>query len=138
MALGEFKLFQYKSKDQREKEQKEYAAWAFPYGELQKTNLTALLTELRPKESEQILMFSFLTCKEIYKNAAENTESREEIIRKALSSAKRYKQIMKNADLSMYLAVVLADADIDEMCEYPSADEIRVSMQEIDTVGSRK
>ena len=138
MALGEFKLFQFKNKEQREKEQKEYAAWAFPHGELQKTNLTALLAELKPKESAQILMFSFLTCKELYRNAVGDTESREVIIGKVLNSAKRYKQIIKGSDMSTYLAVVLADADIDEMCVYPSADEIRVSIQEIDAIGSRK
>ena len=138
MALGEFRLFQFKSKEQREKEQKEYAAWAFPFGDLQKTNLTALLAELKPKESGQILMFSFLTCKELYKNNVDDPDTREAVIRKVLSSAKRYKQIIKGSDMSMYLAVVLADDEIDEMCEYPSADEIRVSMQEIDAIGSKK
>ena len=85
MALGEFKLFQFKSKAQREKEEKEYASWAFPYGDLQRENLTALISELKPKEPSQMLLFSYLTCKEIHKNASEDSESREETIAKMMN-----------------------------------------------------
>jgi len=138
MALGEFKLFQFKSKAQREKEEKEYASWAFPYGDLQRENLTALISELKPKEPSQMLLFSYLTCKEIHKNASEDSESREETIAKMMSIIKRYKQLIKKSDVNMYLAIVLADAEIDERCEYPSADEIRASIQELDEFANKK
>jgi len=138
MALGDFKLFQWKSKKQLEKEQKEYAVWAFPHGELQKTKLTELMRELKPKEQSQMLLVSFLTCKEFYESKLEGSEASEEAVIKTLLSAKTYRQIIKQNDLAMYLAIVLADAGIDENCEYPSADEIRERAKELDELRKSK
>jgi len=132
MAFGEFKMFQFKSRQQREREEREYAAWAFPHGDLQKENLTKLMSEIRPKESSKMLLFSFLSCKEIYKEKLEVSGSREEAIEKFLDSAKNYRQLFKKTDLTMYLALVLADAETDERCEYPPADEIRARILELE------
>ena len=131
MALGEFKMFQWKSKAQREKEEKEYAAWAFPHGEKQKENLSALIRELKPKASIPLCMASFLTCKELFGNTLEVSESREETVEKMLNVIGNYNQLIKNDEMPMYLALVVADADLDEECEYPSAEEMRTRIQEL-------
>ena len=131
MALGEFRLFQMKSKRQREKEAQEYAAWAFPYGELQRENLTALTKELMPKESSPLVLASFLTCKELFESVLENSETRENAVDKMINVLGGYSQLIRRDEMPTYLALVLADADIDEKCEYPSVDEVRASIQEL-------
>ena len=132
MALGEFKMFQFKSREQREKEEHEYAVWAFPYGDLQRENLTALIRELKPKESVPIFLTSFLTCKEIYESTLQKSESRESTIEKMLNEIKRYNQLIRPKEMPMYLALVLVDKDIDERCEYPSIDVIKAKIQELE------
>jgi len=138
MALGEFKLFNFKSKQQREKEEREYAAWAFPHGDIQREKLTELMRELRPKEQPQMMMFSYLTCKELYKNQFEESKSREDAISRFLGAAKSYKQLIRRDDLCMYLALVLEDADIDEQCVYPGADEISARASQLEELRNSK
>jgi hypothetical protein len=132
MALGDFKLFQFKNKEQREKEENEYAIWAFPYGDLQREKLTALIRELKPKESIPIYLASFLTCKEIYESTLKKSDSREQAINKMLNEIKSYNQLVKPKDIPMYLALVMADEDLDERCEYPPVDIMRAKMQEFE------
>jgi len=138
MALGEFKWFQWKSKKQLEKEAQQYAAWAFPHGDIQREKLTALFKELKPKEAVEIILASFLTCKELYEDALEDSESREDAVKRSMNSIRGYSQLVKKDDATMYLAVVLADADIDELCEYPSVEEIRVRIQELNELLIKK
>jgi len=134
MALGDFSLFQFKSKEQREREAAEYETWAFPYGEKQKKTLTSLLKELRPKDKEQLMLISFLTCKELFEAAVKETDSETDAIRCFIAKAGKYKQIIRKNDLSMYIAAVIADATVDENCEYPTADELRGRMQEMEEI----
>ena len=132
MALGEFKLFQFKNREQREKEEREYALWAFPYGDLQRDNLTALMRELIPKESIQIFLASFLTCKELYESILEKSESREVAIERMLNEIKRYNQLIKPKEMPMYLALVLADEELDERCEYPPVEVVKAKIQQLE------
>ena len=138
MALGEFKMFQFKNREQREKEELEYAIWAFPYGDLQRENLTALIRELKPKESAPIFLTSFLTCKEIYESTLQKSESRENAIEKMLNEIKRYNQLIRPKEMPMYLALVLADKDLDERCEYPPIDVIKAKIQELEGMRIKK
>jgi len=131
MALGEFKMFQFKSKKQREKEEREYAAWAFPYGDLQKERLIALICELIPKTSAPLCLAAFLTCKELFENMMENTESREDAAKNLVVNMGSYSQLIKKNEMPTYVAIVLADAEIDEKCEYPSVDEMRTRIQKL-------
>ena len=131
MALGEFKWFQFKSRKQVEKEAKQYAEWAFPYGDMQKDKVSELLCALKPKETTPIKLASFLTCKELYESVLEDSESREEAVNRMVNVVKSYNQLIRKEDMNMYLAIVLADADIDESCNYPSVDEINVRIQEL-------
>ena len=138
MPLGEFSLFQFKSKAQVDKEAVEYEAWAFPHGEKQKELIASMLQELKPKEPQQIMLISFLTVKELYEAAVKETESEEDAIKNLIVKAGRYKQIIRSKDLSMYIAVAVADAGVDENCEYPSADALRERIQEIEELRSKK
>ena len=134
MALGEFKLFQFKSKKQQEKEAEQYAEWAFPYGELQRENLTNLVKELVPKASVPICLATFLTCKEVYQSVLESSESNDEATEKMLKSVRSYGQLIKAKEMPMYLALVLADANVNETCVYPPVEEIQKRIQELEDI----
>jgi len=138
MALGEFKLFQFKSRAQIEKEDKQYALWAFPYGDLQRTRLTSLLEELNPKASKQIGIASYLTCKELYEKTLEDTKTPEAATEKMLKVIRNYQQLIRTKEMPLYLALVLADSEIDEECRYPSADEIKKQIQEFEIIRQTK
>jgi len=135
MALGDFQLFTWKNKEAQQREQEEYARWAFPYGETQRENLENLLLAVYPGEPIQAVLVSFLTCKELFEGILKNADSRDEAADLLINSTKRYKQIIKKTDMPMYTALVLADADIDESCHYPSADEIRARAAELKKPG---
>jgi len=131
MALGDIKMFQFKSKEQRDREAKEYAEWAFPYGDLQRDNLSALIKELVPKAYMPVCLTAFLTCKELYDKALTNSETQEEAVDHMINVIRGHEQLLKPSETPLYLALVIADAYIDERCEYPSADSIRLLEQEL-------
>ena len=124
MALGEYQLFTWKSKATQQKEQEEYEVWAFPHGEKQREALQKLLLEIYPKESVPTTLIPFLTCKELFEGVLKKAGSRDGAIDTMINKQKKYKQIIKKKTMSTYLALVLADADIDEQCNYPSAETI--------------
>jgi len=130
--LGEYNIFSWKSRAKQEEEQTQYEKWAFPYGEMQKENLLALLGEIYPGESVPMLLVPFLTCKELYDTALKNNRSRVSALDVLINDYKKYKRIVKKKDMTTYLAVVLADCDLGEDSVYPSADEIRASAQELE------
>ena len=138
MALGDSSMFSWKSRETRDREQKEYALWAFPHGPEQRAKLEALLRELRPKERKEFVMMGFLTSKELYERYLKDLGSREEALHHMINEEKKYKQIVRRDDMTTYLAVVLADAEIDERCEYPGADEINKSIRELDKLDRRR
>jgi len=138
MALGDFSIFSWKSRETREREQKEYSAWAFPHGQGQRDKLEALLRELRPKERKEFLLMGYLTCKELYERYLKDLGSREGALDYMINVEKKYKQIVSRRDMTTYLAVVLADAEIDESSEYPSADEIDTVIQELNKLDRRR
>jgi len=134
MALGEYHLFTWKSKATQQKEQEDYEAWAFPFGEKQREALQTLLFEIYPKESVPTTLIPFLTCKELYEGILKKTGSREEAVDVMINKQKKYKQIIKKKTMATYLAVVLADADIDEQCDYPAAEAVLEKAREIEEV----
>lgn len=137
MALGDFSMFSWKNKEQREREQQEYEQWAFPYGQEQRGKLESLMRELRPKERAEFIMMGYLTCKELYERYLKKFGSRDEAVDYMVNEEKKYKQLINKKDMTMYIAIVLADAAVDERCEYASADEIRESILELDRISAR-
>ena len=130
--LGEFTMFSWKSRAKQQEEQTQYEKWAFPYGEKQRENLVALLKELYPREDMAMVLVPFLTCKELYDTALKNNRSRTGAVDVLINDYKKYKRIIKKTEMTTYLAVVLADSDLEENAVYPSADEIRESVKELD------
>ena len=132
MALGEYTLFTWKSKATQEREQEEYAKWAFPYGEKQREKLQALLLAVYPNESVPTTLIPFLTCKELFEAVLKKCGSRDAALDTIINKQKKYKRIIHKKDMTTYIALVMADAEIDDQCEYPGVDEIRARVQELD------
>ena len=138
MALGENGWFTFKSRATQEKERDEYAKWAFPLGQVQRDNLEKLLLEVYPKETIPTTLIPFLTCKELYESALSKTGSVDLAVDTMINTQKKYKMIIKKNTMATYLALVLADASINEECEYPSAEEIRTKAQELELLRKTK
>jgi len=134
MALGEFQLFTWKSKATQENEQIEYEKWAFPYGQKQRDNLQTLLLEVFPKESVVTTLVPFLTCKELYEGILRKCGGRDQAVDTLLNTQKKYKRLIHRKHMASYIALVLADANIDESCEYPTADEMRARIAELENL----
>jgi len=134
MALGEYSLLTWKSKASQKSEQEEYEKWAFPFGEKQRENLQALMLSVFPGESVPGTLIPFLTCKELYEGALKKLGSRDEALDVLINSQKKYKQIIKKKELTTFLALVLADAEIGEDCVYPGISEIRERVMELDKI----
>lgn len=124
--------FTWRSKEDQQRIDDEYAAWAFPYGRKQRDNLETLLKELFPKMNLPIVLVIFLTCKEMYEEAMQKNALNEYVISEMLGGQKRFKQMIKKSDMYIYIALVLADTEIDDLCEYPAADLIRAHAQELE------
>ena len=132
MALDEFKLFSWKSKETQQKEQEAYAKWAFPHGQRQRDKLEGLVRALYPKESLPTTLIQYLTCKELYERHLKQTGSLDEAVNMLLNNSRKYKHLLKKKDITTYAALVIADTEVDETCEYPTTDEIRAAAQELD------
>jgi hypothetical protein len=131
MSLGS--LFSFKSKAQVEKEQREYSVWAFPGGQPQRDKLEVLLKELFPKLSLQFSMFNYLTCKEMHRKLLEDDEI-EEVSTVLFFRSLKVKQRpggIKSDDWFLFIALVLADRKVTENEDYPSAEEIKLSAQNV-------
>ena len=132
MALGEFQLFQWKSKATQQTEMEQYEKWAFPRGGKQRENLQALLLSIFPKGSVATTLIPFLTCKELYEGLLKKTGGRESAVDTLINTQKKYKRIINKKEMPIYIALVLADANVDDSCEYPTAEEIRAHTQELE------
>ena len=125
MALGDNPIFSWKSKATAAKEQVEYEAWAFPYGQKQRDNLQKLLLAVFPKETVPTTLIPFLTCRELYEHIIEARGcSSDEAVDVLINTTKKYKRIISEKNMTTYIALVLADAGIDENAEYPPAEDI--------------
>ena len=131
MSLGG--LFSFKSKAQVEKERRQYTFWAFPGGQQQRDRVESLLKELFPKTSLQFSLFNFLTCKELYEKILEDDENRDDSIDRLYRSLK-FKQKyggLKSDDWFIFIALIVADRAVKGGGDYPSAEEIKVSAENI-------
>jgi len=138
MALGDFHLFSWKSKATREKEQAEYEQWAFPYGSKQRDKLETLIKELCPKEPTAFVMMGYLTCKELYERILQSTGSVEEAQEILINREKKYKNVIRKHEMARCIALVQANAQIDENCEYPSAEEMRTRIAKLEVLRKTK
>lgn len=130
-------MFTFKTRRQRERDAKRFDRWAFPYGDPQRQKLIAIIKELLPKEDPKAALAVYLMGREAYRGSfkddaedlAERTEERklralDYLLKEQLFG--RYKKF-----IPYYKALVLADAQIDEQLNYPSAEELRRRAQEL-------
>ena len=134
MALGEYQIFTWKSKAAQQSEQEAYEVWAFPYGEKQREALQKLLFDIFPKETVPTTLIPFLTCKELFESVLKKAVSLDGAIDTMINKQKKYKQIIKKKNMTTYLALVLADAAVDERCEYPEAEAVLARVMELDAL----
>ena len=131
--------FTFKSAKQRAREEKQYARWAFPYGDAQKEKVEKLIRELIPKEDPKAALALFLMGREALRGSfkddpedlAERTEKNKmDALDNVLSSQLfgRYKKFVP-----YYKVLILADLEVDERLNYPSAEELRRRAEELMT-----
>ena len=113
-----------KSRAQQEQEAAEYEKWAFPYGAPQRAKLTELLRELFPKENEKAALVSFLTAKEIFLDLYKEPRLYEYAVKNVRKLIVRHKKFIRKVDMPVYIAMAVADSDVDENLNYPSAAEL--------------
>lgn len=129
--------FTFKTAKQRARDERNYARWAFPYGDAQREKLDSLIRELMPKEDPKAAMSVFLMGREAYRGSfrddpedlAERTEQNKmKALDRTLESQLfgRYKKF-----IPYYKALVLADLGVDETLQYPSVEELRRSAEEL-------
>ena len=123
--------FTFKSAKQRAREEKQFARWAFPYGEAQKEKVLELIRQLLPKEDPKAAMAVFLMGREALRvsfkddpeDLAERTEQNKMNALDATLATQlfgRYKKF-----IPYYKALILADLEVDETLNYPSVEELR-------------
>ena len=129
--------FTFKSAKQRARDERNFARWAFPYGEAQKERIIQLIRELMPKEDPKAALSVFLMGRQAYRGSfrddpedlAERTKQDQMDALDAVLANQlfgRYKKF-----IPYYKVLVLADLEVDETLNYPSADELRRRVEEM-------
>ena len=127
----------FKSAKQRAKEEKQYARWAFPYGEAQKEKVTQIIRELLPKEDPKAALALFLMGRQAYRGAfnddPEDLEERTEEEKITALDKMLAVQLCGRSKkyIPYYKVLVLSDLDIDETLNYPTAEELRRRAEEL-------
>ena len=128
--------FTFKSAKQRARDERNFARWAFPYGDAQKEKILELIRELMPKEDPKAALSVFLMGRQAYRGSfrddpedlAERTKQDQMDALDAVLANQlfgRYKKF-----IPYYKVLVLADLDVDERLNYPSAGELRRRAEE--------
>ena len=61
--------FTFKTAKQRARDERNYARWAFPYGDAQREKIMALIVELLPKEDPKAALSIFLMGRQAYRGS---------------------------------------------------------------------
>lgn len=136
MAIANW--FTFKSKKQQEREFRHYTQWAYPYGDKQKEIVTRTLKELIPEEHAETAVAVFLIGKEGYQGSyddePEDLEDRTEEGKRNLAVYKMQRILTGRFRKSIYryMAMILADAQVDENLNYPTVEELRQQAAELE------
>jgi hypothetical protein len=113
-------IFDFRSKEEKEKSFKAYSKRIFPYGEAQKDAISEILAELFPEENKRYLLMYYVLTKQGM------TEDEPMDFEKALSKAAKCKLLPMTEELKYGIKALLnIDFEIDEKLEYPSIDKLR-------------
>ena len=120
-----------KSREQEEREFQAFSENSFPYGQPQRDKVEEILSQLFPKEKKQFTMMLFLLGKQYYHGYGLRNEqdyqgyTQEERLNIAAKSLNRQLTGKHRKSLTTYLALIAADAQVDENLLYPTAQEIQ-------------
>ena len=117
----------FRSPQQKEQDEKNYAMWAFPFGDAQQAAVTALLTALFEAKSSNNLYW-FLQAKEAYWGtripgmpcAADEAAAAAALRRELPTKLRR--------EIPLWLALLHADAAAESATDYPTAAAIRAAL----------
>ena len=136
MAIGDYQWLSFKSKKTRERDAKEYEEWAFPFGQRQRDAVTAILKELFPREDDSIALICHLTAKELasrYHDIIDLPEHRDFALKNMAKDLKKYRRMFGKGNARfVYAALGMADLEITEALNYPTADELRAKGAELE------
>ena len=129
--------FTFKTAKQRARDERNYARWAFPYGDAQKEKLMQLIRELLPREDPKAALSVFLMGRQAYRGSfrddpedlAERTEADKMAALDQTLAAQLFGRYKKFTPY--YKVLVLADLEVDEALNYPDAEELRRRAEEL-------
>lgn len=136
MRLADF--FTIKTRKQREEEQRQYDAWAFPHGPQQRKAIQELLSELLPEEDKKTGLVLFLIGREAYLGGVGEDVSGYTQDQRLQYAAKLLRDQLPGKHkkkLWRYLALVLADAEVDSAICYPTAQQLLQKAAELEAQG---
>lgn len=124
-----YELFQLKSQEQRAEDSRRYDRWAFPYGEVQKQIVKHKLSQLLPEEKPQTAVAVYLIGREGYLGSRldnrDDVRTDQQRLMDAQKALKKQLPGRLRKLLPRYLAIILADAQVDEALVYPEVEELR-------------
>ena len=136
--MGIADWFTFKSKKQQEREFRRYVQWAYPYGDRQKELVTRILKQLMPEEPGKTASAVYLIGREGYHGAfddePEELEGRTEQQKREMAAQKMKAMLPGRCKkyIYRYMAMILADAQVDENLNYPTVDELRQKAAELE------
>lgn len=134
MAIADW--FRSKSPEEAREDSERYDRWAFPYGTPQRDAMLGLLEQFFPKEDKRLSLVTYLIIKESYCGNFRTSASMQEVahtekLRLAMKALKKKLTGANRKQIPAYLALVLADAEVDESLNYPSMDQLQQLAQQL-------
>lgn len=128
--MGWFDGFPFKSKQQREKERREFERLVFPFGvEEQRAAARKVLNEMLPgkKIQDEQRLYAFICAKEAYLTCEEAGEE----VDAALRTMRKQPWITDEFAASI-LSLIRLEKNIESLEEYPTAEEVQAAAPTIE------
>ncbi len=119
------KIFDSRSKEEKQRDYEIYSNRIFPYGEKHKEKVFGILAELLPKQNQKYLRMHYILMKEqmVQEEPLTFVEADAKIAKKTL--------LKTNPSLNSLIKTLLeVDLGIDDTLEYPNIEEIKVKANE--------
>lgn len=124
-------IFDFRSKEEKERSYEAYSKRIFPYGDEQKNKVSELLAALFPAQKQQYLIMHYILIKQGM------TEDEPMDFETAATKAAKYRLVPVTAELQAAMhALINIDMVIDEKLEYPSLEELRTAANNISSSSS--
>ena len=126
MGRDWFSCFSMKSRKEREREERAFFQWAFPYGKAQQERVKALLKELFPRERPEMAMVAYLTAREVYRDKYGDfaDDPHFDPIAQSFRNLERNNIRLPKEDIPLYVALLVADSQVGEDLAYPDREQL--------------